>query len=90
MFLATIVVTLGVSVSPAAAYSPAFGDFNGVTANGDRTMSVWGWALSPDFPAAALGMRFKIAYSYYTLPNYRLANSYRSDVGNHYPGYGNI
>jgi hypothetical protein len=79
----------------ALALSPAVGWVDSVVANGDRTVSVSGWAVTADYPLAALGVRVRIdgqlesGTGYLTLPTYKLANKFKNLSGSPYAGYGN-
>ena len=50
-------------------------------------LNVRGWALTSDFPTVPLGVRVTID-GYSVTSDYSLANRYRPDVGQAYPGYG--
>jgi hypothetical protein len=78
-----------------SALSPTVGWVDSITANSDRTISVAGWAVTADYPAAALGIRVRIdgqlesGTGYYTMPNYKIANGFKNLAGSPYAGYGN-
>lgn len=71
----------------ASALSPVVGWIDGVSLNGN-VMTLSGWALTSDYPGAAIGIRVLID-GQLAIPNFRVANEYRPDVGAAYPGYGN-
>src|SRR5690349_21500053 len=89
-----VVIALPVMMfgSKASALSPSIGYLDGIIlVNPDTQQAlIWGWALTSDYPAAALGVRIKVDGSIYPMPSpgYILANAYRPDVGAAYPGYG--
>lgn len=87
----SITIPIGTTES-VVALSPSIGWLDVATINPlSKTVTVSGWALTSDYPLAALGVRVRIDSSY-PIPagNYRLANTYRPDVGAAFPGYGNF
>jgi hypothetical protein len=73
---------------PASALSPTFGWLDVAQVYSDGTLNVQGWAMTSDFPTTPLGIRVLIDGKT-SIPNFRIANEYRPDVGAAYPGYGN-
>jgi hypothetical protein len=95
---AVVVVLIGTAVwtfpqpRRTLALSPAVGWLDTVVAvnSSSGQILIQGWALTSDYPLAALGVRIKIDGLLYPMPSpgYILANTYRPDVGAAYPGYG--
>ncbi len=87
-----LVSILSLHTAPrATALSATFGWLDTAQPYSDNVLSVSGWAMTSDYPQAALGVRIRVDSSTYFFPagNYRLANLQRTDVGAAYPGYGN-
>jgi hypothetical protein len=85
----TIASSLVVAVPAAHALSPVVGWLDNAFWDDYGKLHVQGWALTADYPGAALGVRVT-ANGVPLVPDYALANTYRLDVGNAYPGYGNF